>query len=492
MQRLRLTLSLGLALEALFVLGGWLRSAAPIRAGPGSLSAVGPAFTPSRTGDVVPGFSVTYLHTLTSDADLPQTITLTVATMATEAGYTVTVTPVPTVTVVSLTGEAVVVTVTAPETATLGAQVTAVITATDGEGRIAVVTDTTTVVAFNPVAPALEPERQGSALPGRTITYYQTLINHANVPLRFALQSDNVNGYTVTVAPTETALLLPAATAGPAGWSRAVIAVTVAVPPDVPTGTVQTTVVTATAVGYPALWATATQITVADWWRLYLPLVQKPPSACAAIPGASYSSLSVVGDGGPNPDAEHDAGYNIGLLGYDVVAAEKTFTYYGPTMDLQAPQFYFLFEDHAQRNVVFSQVYNLRNGDGTPVQEQWPVTYLGLGVATNEVIGTPDSGYDIQYGYDAMVIYASQQRIAINYGRNDTLAGYTVYIDGICVEPSLLALYQQLNAAGRNDLPVVQGGQPLGRAWSTEVRIAIRDTGRLLDPRSQDDWWRLR
>ena len=218
-------------------------------------------------------------------------------------------------------------------------------------------------------------------------------------------------------------------------------------------------------------------------YRVYLPLVSRPPDPCRPISGASYSSLFVVTP--TNPTAENDPGFNIGLLGWELTDADKGLVDYG-VGDTKAPKFYYLFAD--LRTPDFSNVYRLYEGDGT-LNTEWPVTVVGLAVTTDEIIHTPDSGYDIQYGYDAMVIYASRERIALNYTRGDNLLGYTVYVDGICVEPSLLALYAQLDAADRYDLPVVRGGQAIGRAWNTEVRVAVRDTGTALDPRGLD-WWR--
>jgi hypothetical protein len=111
--------------------------------------------------------------------------------------------------------------------------------------------------------------------------------------------------------------------------------------------------------------------------------------------------------------------------------------------------------------------------------------------APYETIYTPDSGYDIGGGYDALVLYASQTQLTLNYTReDDVVRGYTIHIEEICVEPDLLALYQQANAAGRGSLPAVRGGQPLGRSPGGEIMVAIRDSGSFMDPRSHYDWWK--
>jgi hypothetical protein len=67
--------------------------------------------------------------------------------------------------------------------------------------------------------------------------------------------------------------------------------------------------------------------------------------------------------------------------------------------------------------------------------------------------------------------------------------GHTIHVENVCVEPSLLALYRAWNDPGRGEPPALFGGQSLGRARGDEIRVAIRDTGRFMDPRSRGDWW---
>ncbi len=229
--------------------------------------------------------------------------------------------------------------------------------------------------------------------------------------------------------------------------------------------------------------------TISATQHTFLPLICYTPLACAAIPGTTYSFLFVdINPQIPPPgDAEADPGYNLSLLGYEPTNAYKGLIEYNGASDPRPPpQLYTLFGD--ERTPDFAQVYKLHNSDGTPITS-FPVTMAGLTVSPNEIIHAPDSGYDIQYGYDAMVIYASEQCIALNYTRHDNLQGYTVYVTGICVEPSLLQLYRRLDAAGRHDLPVVKGFDPIGRAWTHEIKVVIRDTGTAMDPRSCKDWW---
>ena len=93
-----------------------------------------------------------------------------------------------------------------------------------------------------------------------------------------------------------------------------------------------------------------------------------------------------------------------------------------------------------------------------------------------------------------MVLYAEERRITLNYTRDDTVAnGYTVHLENICVDPNLLALYRaQTDGSGwhiTGRLPALRNNQRLGTAFVGGVRVAIRDRGAFMDPRSGKDWW---
>ncbi len=98
-----------------------------------------------------------------------------------------------------------------------------------------------------------------------------------------------------------------------------------------------------------------------------------------------------------------------------------------------------------------------------------------------------------------MVIYADDDSITVNYVPDDfvggidpktgkAINGYTVHIEGITPDNALLTQYRADNAAGRTQLPVLKGGQTMGTAAGTVLKVAIRDTGTLEDPRSVDFW----
>jgi hypothetical protein len=121
---------------------------------------------------------------------------------------------------------------------------------------------------------------------------------------------------------------------------------------------------------------------------------------------------------------------------------------------------------------------------------KYEVTLLGMTTQPGEIIRVPDAGYSIGEGMQVLVLYATTERITLKYTREDNVVdGYTLHIEGVCVEPQLRALYQQMNANGRRQLPSLPAGQPFGRARDREIRISVRDKGTFMDPRSAKDWW---
>ena len=121
------------------------------------------------------------------------------------------------------------------------------------------------------------------------------------------------------------------------------------------------------------------------------------------------------------------------------------------------------------------------------------VTLAGLQTTAGETIAVPNSGYNIGNGRQVLVLYAAPTRITLKYTRDDNVVrGYTVHVEGVCVEPRLLLLYEQWNLAGRGQLPSLNGAQPFGRAIATQVLVAVQDSGGWMDPRSRKDWWQGR
>jgi hypothetical protein len=241
----------------------------------------------------------------------------------------------------------------------------------------------------------------------------------------------------------------------------------------------------------PAAPAAPITVTTTITHHLFLPLLVAPPAGCAPIPGVEYGTLDVDGPPTDRPAGEH-ADLNLALRG-----CEPTTAYLGLIEggggDPSAPQLYTLFA--GGRVPAFPAVYQVYDWDWGgncrgPLLTYPEVTLAGMAVAPDEVLHLPDSGYDIGEGYEALVLYATEERITLKYTREDNVIyGYTVHVEGVCVEPSLLALYEAWDAAGRAELPALRGDQPFGRAREDEIRVAIRDTGTFMDPRTRGCWW---
>jgi hypothetical protein len=213
---------------------------------------------------------------------------------------------------------------------------------------------------------------------------------------------------------------------------------------------------------------------------------------CAAISGESYGTLSVVGSPTDRPAAQH-GDINLALRGYVPTTSNLgLIDMSGPT-DHRAPQLAGLFAD--ERTPTVSNVYRAhhwdwgRNARGSVISD-FDVTVMGCQVEVGETVHVPSAGYSIGQGYAVLVLYADQERITLKYtGEDSVVGGYTIHVEGVCTEPNLLALYNQMNGSGRRNLPALRAGQAFGRAREIEVRVAIRDTGRFMDPRVRKDWW---
>jgi hypothetical protein len=246
-------------------------------------------------------------------------------------------------------------------------------------------------------------------------------------------------------------------------------------------------------------WGSAPLIQSSDpiTYYIYLPIITKAES-CPPIPGETYSVLSVNPPPTDRP-AEIHADLNLSMRGYALTNAPKTLVDYNGSGYGNAPQLPGLFADN--RTGVISDVYQVYDWDWScncrgALLANYPVTLAGLATTPGETIHVPDSGYAIgalANGYEVLVLYAALDRITLKYTRDDNVVyGYTLHVENVCVEPSLLALYQERNAAGRGTLPALHPGQAFGRAKGGAIGVAIRDNGTFMDPRSRKDWWRGR
>lgn len=240
--------------------------------------------------------------------------------------------------------------------------------------------------------------------------------------------------------------------------------------------------------------------------------VQPPPSAngepaCPAQSSATFDLIPIEGKPmSDHPDFLH-ADLNLSLRGYTPVTESLRLEFYNGSTDSNSPRLHGLFEPNRIPDIrgvyqINDWIWDAAKCGGTtqgcrggPIDVFWPVTLVGLGTTPGEAIYTPERGPEIHPGgYVAIVLYAEEKRITLGYTRRDNVAaGYVIHLEGVCVDPNLLALYQtQKNADGWHTsgfLPALRNNQALGTALSNELKVAVRDAGSFMDPRSRKDWW---
>lgn len=224
------------------------------------------------------------------------------------------------------------------------------------------------------------------------------------------------------------------------------------------------------------------------------PAANPPPVSAPAPPDSGYGTLGVIAADTRRPP-ESNPDLNLSLLGYQPNGAAPTFKDYGPADDPLAPQLRGLFADRRQPS--FTTAFSNNGWDWNsntptpPSPSQYEVAVIGVAVTPGEMLFMPGSGRSIGNDYSALVLYADGNQITLKYTPEDSIArGYTVFIEGISVNPQLMAVYQSSNGAGRGSLPALKTGQQIGTAQGGEIRIAVRDNATFMDPRSLQDWWR--
>jgi len=227
-------------------------------------------------------------------------------------------------------------------------------------------------------------------------------------------------------------------------------------------------------------------------YRVFLPLTL-PASALCERTGATYQALTVEPPPTDRPAAQHPD-LNLALRGYAPATAPASYIWINGPTDPDAPLLSTLFAPARQPPIEAVSRVNTwdwaQDRHGEPIADP-PVTLIWVDAQPDERLYLPNSGYDLGQGFEALVLYAERHRITLKYTREDNVVwGYTLHLENVCVDPDLLALYRRLDAAGRAELPALHSGQPFARAMETPPGVAIRDTGRFMDPRSLKDWWR--
>ena len=231
---------------------------------------------------------------------------------------------------------------------------------------------------------------------------------------------------------------------------------------------------------------------------------ERPPVAffCPISSNRTYDAIPIQGNPRSSPyTPAQDPDLNLAVRGYGPSPAPLGLINLGGDTDDDAPQLAFLFRP--SRVPRFAAAHRVNDWNwgcvgavpgggclGGPLT-QWDATLVSMATTPEEAIHLPTRRADILNGvYSAMVLYADATRLTLTYTRQDTPApGYVLHIEDFCVDPNLLALYRQLDMAGRRTLPGLRRDAVLGVAQNSVVRVAVRDTGEFMDPRSAKDWW---
>lgn len=221
---------------------------------------------------------------------------------------------------------------------------------------------------------------------------------------------------------------------------------------------------------------------------------------CAPIPGVEFTkTLTIAGPPADRPAKQH-ADLNLELRGFAPTAGKLSLIDMGGPTDNRAPQLAGLFAD--KRIPALSNVYRVHQWNWEPLPSpgkrggpvtDYEVSLMGCETEVGETIHVPNAGYDIGEGHQVLVLFADANRITLKYTREDSVvSGYAIHVEGVCVDPRLQNLYNQMNSSGRRQLPALKPGQAFGRARGYEIQVCIRDTGKFMDPRVRKDWWRGR
>ncbi len=230
----------------------------------------------------------------------------------------------------------------------------------------------------------------------------------------------------------------------------------------------------------------------------------KPTGVCPTTSTAVYASLPVDGPPADRPPPVH-ADLNLSVRSYVTVTQPLGLVDINGPTDPDAPQLAGVVQGSGPEFVAAYQVNEWDwgcSGDagapwyghgcrGEPITDP-PVTLAAIYTQQGAPIRTPSRHAEIHAGnYVALVVYAEEQRLTLVYTRRDTAAyGYVIHLEDICVDPALLQLYRTLDAAGRSWLPAVHSQEQVGSGADAPAKIAVRDSGSFMDPRSRKDWWR--
>lgn len=136
-----------------------------------------------------------------------------------------------------------------------------------------------------------------------------------------------------------------------------------------------------------------------------------------------------------------------------------------------------------------SSTYRATSGSSVKKNE-----VIAIRTTAGQVIKTPGSGRMILDGSNlsGMVMYVSNDGVRFANSRNDrptAQEGYNLYIWGITPDPGLASRYQCANdTLGRQKMPEMHVGDPLGTAKGEFIYLALRDNGAFQDL-LDTSWW---
>jgi len=235
-------------------------------------------------------------------------------------------------------------------------------------------------------------------------------------------------------------------------------------------------------------------------FSIYLPLAQGPvpASECPTTSSAVYLAVPMHTPPTDRPAPQH-GDLNLALRGYVPTTADLGLVDYDGETDSDPPQLPGLVR--GSRVPGIASAYRVREWDwgcgsdgcrGEPIDRP-PVTLIGIAVNAGEQIYIPSRDAEVNRNASrAVVLYADSRRITLKYTTDDNVVrGYAVHIEDVCVDPSLLSLYRDLDAHGRQRLPGLRNDDPLGTAPGSQIGVAVRDSGSFMDPRAKKDWWQI-
>lgn len=203
---------------------------------------------------------------------------------------------------------------------------------------------------------------------------------------------------------------------------------------------------------------------------------------------AGYPTLSISGNPSSVP-ARQQADMNIELRGWRETNAKRTLVSINGPTDAKAPRLDTIFDGGRLPPMAHVYKVGVFAGIAHGIEQKGDVHLVGFATRAGSGLRVPRSGYDIGQGFTAMVLYADSDGVTLKYTREDgVVTGYVVHLLGLKVDPALVAGYRGCVAGGRRQLPAVRGGAVIGRATGA-LKVAVRDSGTFMDPRSRKDWY---